>query len=132
MSDDVPVAGRATKRFIAFNVEEKTFCFLKDSWRPDSPSIHPELEVYEKLAPNNIIGIATVHSGGDLFLPTFHESSAEIQVTKTQTLPGATQNLRRIHTRIVLNEVAIPLERYRHSKELCIAILCALSGEFLF
>ncbi|THH30018.1 hypothetical protein EUX98_g4181 [Antrodiella citrinella] len=44
------LTGRATKGYIAFDLATKEFCFLKDSWRLLSDDIHPELEVYKRLA----------------------------------------------------------------------------------
>lgn len=129
-TDIVSLTGRATKGFIAFHVKEKKFCFLKDSWRPDSSRIHSELDVYKKLESRHITGIATVHCGGDLRCRNA-DGSLIPQTTVTQSLPGATEYLRRIHTRIVLNEVGIPLAQYIHSRELCRTIAVAFFGECL-
>ena len=38
----VAISGRLTTGYIALHLESKTFCFLKDYWRPDSPRITPE------------------------------------------------------------------------------------------
>lgn len=97
-TSSVSPTGRATRGYIAFDIEEKAFRFLKDYW------------------------LATVCCGGDLSMP-----GGELQVTRTQEL-GSTGYLRRIHTRIVLNEVGIPLKDYKNSKELCVLVKQAMKG----
>ncbi|KAL6300807.1 hypothetical protein BKA93DRAFT_752437 [Sparassis latifolia] len=39
--------GRATRGYVAYDMETGRLAFLKDTWRPDSSKIHPEREVYE-------------------------------------------------------------------------------------
>ncbi|TCD60312.1 hypothetical protein EIP91_010361 [Steccherinum ochraceum] len=115
--------GRCTKGFIAYDVQEKDFCFLKDSWAARSPSIHSELAVYKRLEPHGIEGIATVRCGGDL---TITPGENDFQTTKTQDHDGAKQFLPRYHTRLVLNEIGIPLKDYLSSWELCAVVFAAL------
>lgn len=113
--------GRVTRGYIAFDLKAKGFRFLKDYWRPDSNAIHPELEVYRDLEKAAVGYIATVCCGGDLVG----------QETQTQShLSGPKLPLRRIHTRMVLNEVGIPLEDYVNSYELCTTVAFALFGSF--
>ena len=121
--------GRCTRGFVAFRPQQGSYDqadvhFIKDYWRPDSEVVHTELEVYEKFEsiPDYHDGIATVCCGGDLSMP-----SGEPQVTQTQEF-GSTGYLRRIHTRIVLNEVGIPLKDYKNSKELCVLVKQAMRG----
>ncbi|KAH8100095.1 hypothetical protein BXZ70DRAFT_205562 [Cristinia sonorae] len=106
--------GRSTKGYIAFDLDTQKFRFLKDSWRTDSPGVHPEMEVYEKLssASPRIPHIASVCCGGDL-----PDHLGVKQVTRTQEHVPVYHP--RIHTRIVLNEVGIPLKEYINSRELC-------------
>ncbi|THH27319.1 hypothetical protein EUX98_g6862 [Antrodiella citrinella] len=122
-TNSVSPTGRATKGFIAFDLETKQFRFLKDSWRPDSSSYHTEIEIYNVLQPHSIPGVATLLCGGDL--------KQDGQVQKTRTQEVATAYLARIHTRLVLNEVGIPLQDYQDSNELCTAILYALRAHEL-
>lgn len=117
--------GRCTKGFIAYDITEQNFCFLKDSWTAQSPKIHSELDVYEKLESHNIPGIATVRCGGNL---TITPGSTTFQSTKTQDLDGAKDFLPRYHTRLVLNEIGMPLKDYLHSLELCTVVFIALFG----
>ncbi|KAH8100113.1 hypothetical protein BXZ70DRAFT_206800 [Cristinia sonorae] len=109
--------GRATKGYIAFDLETRKFRFLKDSWRPDSPDVHPELEVYEKFGSVDppIPCLATVCCGGDVF----HLIGGERVKQATRTQEWIPLYHSRIHTRIVLNEVGLPLKAYTNSRELC-------------
>lgn len=137
-TNSIEVTGRATKGFIAFDVHMNQFCFLKDSWRTDARDVHPELEVYHKLKTSIIPrapGLATIRCGGDLEEPVDSVSDTEVkykpQITQTQTFSGLDQHVYypRVHTRIVLNEVGIPLKHYKDSNELCIAVMVAFNGE---
>lgn len=114
----VSPTGRATKGWIALNLTTKRFCFLKDLWRPDSDRIHSELQAYARLSSHGVRGIATVCCGGDLVG----------QRTQAQSffLPGV--YLARIHTRLALNEVGIPLRDYLDSYELCSVAADAFDG----
>ena len=67
----------------------------------------------------HILGIATVRCGGDL----------PGQLTRTQQFPEADDYLPRVHTRIVFNEIGIPLIDYKHSFELCCTLLRVLRGK---
>ena len=120
----VSPTGRATKGYIAFDVDQKDFCFLKDSWRPMSDNVHPELDVYERLAANGVNLTATVRCGGDLLL-----GPGQLQLTRTQELQTPSIYFPRVHTRLVLNEVCIPLKHYTDSRELCKVVLEALVGK---
>ena len=128
---DFATSGRLTTGYIAFYVEGKSFCFLKDYWRPDSPKILSELSIYKILERHNIPGIATVLCGGDLVVHHDKHGVPVYQHSRTQELPTAESQLRRIHTRIVLREVGIPLEQYFTGQELCIVLLFGFNGECL-
>ncbi|KAH8100064.1 hypothetical protein BXZ70DRAFT_1065138 [Cristinia sonorae] len=119
--------GRGTKGYIAFDLEKKKFCFLKDAWRADADGVHPEIDVYKRFEglATPIAGIATVSCGGDMHNAVGSKRRVR-QETKTQAwLPGYAP---RIHTRIVLNEVGIPLRDYQHSFELCSIVFDAFSA----
>ncbi|KAH8100115.1 hypothetical protein BXZ70DRAFT_1008623 [Cristinia sonorae] len=118
--------GRATKGYIAFDLETRKFCFLKDSWRPDSFNVHPELEVYERFRGVDppIPCLATVCCGGDLF--SIIDGETVKQTTRTQEWIDDLHYHARLHTRIVLNEVGVPLKDYTDSLELCHAVSDAI------
>ncbi|TCD60022.1 hypothetical protein EIP91_010864, partial [Steccherinum ochraceum] len=118
-SHSLSITGRATRGYIAFDIAEKTFHFLKDSWRPDSDLIHTELKIYEDLKANSVRNVATVLCGGDVCsVPTVSQKTVS-QKTVTHYFREGTDNvLCRVHTRLVLKEIGIPLRHYLDSKEL--------------
>ncbi|KAH8100078.1 hypothetical protein BXZ70DRAFT_893972 [Cristinia sonorae] len=111
--------GRGTKGYIAFDLEMNKFCFLKDAWRADADGVHPEIDVYKRLESlaTPIAGIATVLCGGDMYNAVHSKGRPLRQETRTKAGYAP-----RIHTRIVLNEVGIPLRDYEHSFELCCVV----------
>ena len=115
------ITGRATKGYIAFIVDKSRLGFLKDYWRPLSSRITPELDIYEELHAKEVRYVATVFAGGDV----------AGQVTRTdEFLPadGAYAPLKRAHCCIVFNELARPLEDYKHSGALIAIVFHALIG----
>lgn len=128
-TDPLSLTGRATKGYIAFDLQTKKWCFVKDYWRADSKDIHSEPEVYAKLQKAKIKGIATFLCGSDLRVSC--QNTGPVQCTRTQEhMSGKGKYYRRIHTRLALKEVGIPLSEYKTSYELCWIILWAFSGEF--
>ena len=118
------ITGRATKGYIAFIVERSRLGFLKDYWRPLSSRITSELDIYEELHAARVRHVATVFAGGDI----------EGQITRTdEFLPadGPYAPLKRAHCCIVFNELARPLEDYKHSGALIAIIFHALIGKLL-
>ncbi|CAL1706669.1 unnamed protein product [Somion occarium] len=110
--------GRATRGYIAYDLREKKAVFLKDTWRLDAQSSHPECEVYKKLKDNDVRFVATALCGGDVGSPP--------QRTRSQKYMAKNPHCARIHYRIVLEQVGCPLERYRTSQMLCKVLLDAL------
>ncbi|CAL1715251.1 unnamed protein product [Somion occarium] len=110
--------GRATKGFVAFDLVEHDFVWLKDSWRVVSEHSHPEWEVYERLKSSNVQNIATIRCGGDV-----HDCT--IQSTSSQDLITGCRLKGRIHSRLVINEIGFPLETYETSFELIFIVLSA-------
>ncbi|CAL1697201.1 unnamed protein product [Somion occarium] len=111
--------GRATRGYIAYDPShldpntgkaEPRLVFVKDTWRPDTDKIHPELEVYAKLHAANVPNIATVVCGGDITV------GGEAQRTRTQEV--LVKFLPRIHYRLVFKEVGRPLDTYSESVEM--------------
>ncbi|TCD61654.1 hypothetical protein EIP91_008122 [Steccherinum ochraceum] len=116
-STQTPLTGRATKGYIAFDLSNDSFCFLKASWRADSEEIRSELEVYKHLEPFKIRGIATVVCGGDLPAST-DQDCTQLQSTETQNAHPSRIYLPRIHTRLVLKEIGVPLKYFDDFEEL--------------
>ncbi|PIL30438.1 hypothetical protein GSI_07625 [Ganoderma sinense ZZ0214-1] len=105
--------GRCTRGYIALDIETQTFCFLKDSWRPLVPGrSRPEHLVYERLRSHQIRRIASLICGGDVGGP-------RAQVTRIQEfMPPEKKHVPRVHYRIVIEEVGIPITEFRNFAEL--------------
>ncbi|GBE87345.1 predicted protein [Sparassis crispa] len=115
--------GRATRGYVAYDMETERLAFLKDTWRPDSSKIHPEREVYERLYKHDVSHIATLLCGGDVG-PT----SDEPQRTCTQEFDESKSLLGRIHYRVVVKEVGRPLDDHENSREMLYVIFDALTA----
>ena len=112
--------GRGTKGYIAWHLEKRRWVFLKDMWKDVSNQVHSELEVYKRLKQNNVRCVPTAIGGGTCG-----------SITDAQDLfPSAAPRPARVHTRLVLLQVARPLEDYQDAKHLILIIWCALSGPF--
>ncbi|KAI0347533.1 hypothetical protein BDW22DRAFT_1351985 [Trametopsis cervina] len=109
------LTGRATRGFAAYDQSRNRLVFYKDFWRPNSQKIRRELDTYALLNRRGVPNIATAIAGGDVL---YNNAS---QHTLTQTyIQSATgpRPLERIHGRLVLAELACPLEDYFGSYEL--------------
>ncbi|PIL30416.1 hypothetical protein GSI_07603 [Ganoderma sinense ZZ0214-1] len=113
------LAGRCTKGFMAFDVTDPKKwvpCFLKDSWRPYVPGhTRPEHLVYVRLRRMNVVkedGIATLICGGDV-------GGRHAQCTRVQDdLPPENRPVPRVHYRLVLEDIGLPLSEFRNFGEL--------------
>lgn len=109
---------RSTKGFVAFDLETRRFCFVKDFWRHDSPYLKPEWETYRRLREHGVTEhVGSVIAGGDVGGPS-----------RTQRTILLRTNERYVHSRLVMREVGRPLETYGTSVELIIATYHALLG----
>ena len=113
------LTGRATRGFVAFRKGSSRLCFLKDYWRPISDNIHAELAVYERLSSYHVKHVATALGGGDV----------ANQTTITDQYLNIALLLQRLHCRIVIEQLARPLEDYKDSAEMIFIVYDALQGE---
>ncbi|KAL6300803.1 hypothetical protein BKA93DRAFT_902792 [Sparassis latifolia] len=115
--------GRATRRYIAYDMETGRLVFLKDTWRPNSSKTHPEREVYERLYKHrhDVLNIATLPCGGDV-----GSTRNKPQRTRTQEFGGSL--LGRIHYRLVVKEVGRPFDDHKDCEEMIRVIYCALDA----
>ena len=102
---------------MAYCLEQKRWVFLKDMWKDASPLVHFELDVYKRLQGVN-------------FIPTAIGGGILGGRTKAQDFLPATASLAaRVHCRLVLKEVARPLEDYENAQHLIAIVSDALTGE---
>ncbi|TFY69239.1 hypothetical protein EVG20_g3229 [Dentipellis fragilis] len=119
------VCGRATRGYIAMDLQKKDRVWLKDSWRIDVEEMPKEFKIYQKLQKNKVSNILECRCGGDIGQ----------QKTRTNEYQGKTWRCgkHRImphhHYRLALELiVGRPLKKYSSTKELCVVILDALTG----
>ncbi|KAL4244010.1 hypothetical protein ABKN59_010680 [Abortiporus biennis] len=131
--------GRCTKGFIAFDLDEKRLKFIKDCWRYDGRTYHPELEVYKrfqeriKSTPYSKTNLAVAEGGGDV-----KDSRKGVQKTATDILLNSKRTkdqkkfLPQKHYRFLIRQVGTPLERYKKSsRSLCSHVAEAMNGHGL-
>ena len=119
------LVGRCTRGYIAFDLQNNVFCFLKDSWRPLTPTSTcslPEHLMYERLHRHNVPHIASLVCGGDV-------GGHRAQVTPVQdNTPPQKKHSPRVHYRIVVKEIGIPLTEFKTFTELARVFRHALLG----
>lgn len=125
-SGDNSTTGRATRGYVAFYVEGNHLVYLKDSWREDSSSMYPELDVYKRLAKHKVPCIATALGGGDVSVAV--DGKLYIQRTLSQNFLNDEGLLSRVHCRLVSKQLGIPLSSYRDSLRLLLCVMCAYQG----
>ena len=121
--------GRCTRGYLAYDVTDADennwrVCFLKDSWRPVVPGrTRPEHLVYQRLRFCGVErGIATLICGGDV-------GGHWAQRTKVQEfLPEEDQPVLRVHYRLVIEEIGIPLKDFDSFPELSATFVDAIMG----
>ncbi|GJE86553.1 hypothetical protein PsYK624_026330 [Phanerochaete sordida] len=117
--------GRCTRGYIAFKMHEDksqhALCFMKDQWRAKLRK--PELDAYRALHRAKTPFIPTPIAGGDVGI----RRTAQHTLTQDYLHPTASKQkaYTRVHTRLVTKEVCQPLETYKSSKDLLLALFCA-------
>nr|VWP01995.1 Ste11alpha protein [Ganoderma boninense] len=105
------LVGRCTRGYVAWDISEKRFCFLKDSWRCLLPGRRrPEHLIYERLHSHGVRYIATLACGGD--------------VESKRPTP-------RVHYRIVTKEIGISLTEFANFGELNNVFMLALAAHYM-
>ncbi|KAI0785644.1 hypothetical protein C8Q75DRAFT_324340 [Abortiporus biennis] len=131
--------GRCTKGFIAFDLDERRLKCIKDCWRYDENTYHPELEVYKRLregiksVPYSQANLAIAEGGGDVV-----DSHKRVQETVTDSFLNKKwakvhrKFLSQKHYRFLIRQVGTPLEKYKNSsRSLCSHVLDAMNGHGL-
>ncbi|KAK7687780.1 hypothetical protein QCA50_008999 [Cerrena zonata] len=108
--------GRATKGFMAFDPLHDRFVFLKDSWRPDSS--RPEWETYRRLKKADVPNIPTLVCGSDV-----RSSPGTVaQTTLTHHLFKSKGFQAKVHTRLVILEIGLPLSEFDSTLDLIVVV----------
>ena len=125
--------GRATRAYLAYDLNTKKVCFFKDCWRYKKQGFLSEADTYHKLQAASVRHMPTVMYAGDVWCP----QSQEVQTTKTCLMAaympqqsGKILRSTKYHHRIV-QEVVYPLEEARDERELVQALHDAVICTFL-
>ncbi|KAI0785643.1 hypothetical protein C8Q75DRAFT_809238 [Abortiporus biennis] len=128
--------GKRTKGFIAFDLDEKRLKFIKDRWRYNDQTYHPELEVYKglqeniKLVPYTGTKLAIAEGRGDVkdSNKTVQKSFTDI-VLNTEWAEAQKMVLPQRHYQSLIRQVGTPSERYKESsRSLCSLVTDAMNG----
>ena len=118
------VVGRGTRAHIAYDVSGNRLVFCKEYWRLDVPSHYPEGDILMRLHSMGVPYIATPIVAGDVC------SGGRIHRTHSQAFRPRSR-AQYIQCRVIVVEVAEPLENYKTSQQL-VAVMChALLGPLL-
>ncbi|PCH38319.1 hypothetical protein WOLCODRAFT_136166 [Wolfiporia cocos MD-104 SS10] len=109
--------GRGTKGYVAFDLLERRFVFLKDSWRTGARAEHT---VYESLWRANVTHIATPISGGDVYSGNVAQKTSNHECGEGFPI--------RTHYRLIVREVGRPLEDYKDAAYLVKYIYDAMTA----
>ncbi|KAM5541413.1 hypothetical protein V8D89_004967 [Ganoderma adspersum] len=114
--------GRFTRGFVAFDLQAQRFCFVKDYWRPLAPHRpRPEHLVYERLHAAQTPFIATLICGGDVSGPRAQKTHVQDELPNDRVAP-------RVHYRIALAEVGMPLKMFYGFRELANVLAQAIAA----
>ncbi|KAA1470049.1 hypothetical protein DENSPDRAFT_669076 [Dentipellis sp. KUC8613] len=108
--------GRATKGFVALDIDNNMLVFMKDYWCTDAESIRPELEIYKTLNGMNIPHLSTALAGSGAASASRQVAKHEEQFVGATSSKGGLQ--RRFHHRLVFDRLGRPLETYKTQEEL--------------
>lgn len=122
---DTSPVGRCTRTYVAHDVQQDRLCVLKDSWRHDSATYHPEHLTYKRLQENGVQFVLSCEVGGDV--PVGSGPDAAIQATQVQSFL-VSRPAKRIHYRIVLTEVCLPVTEFSNFRDLAYIMCTALLG----
>lgn len=117
------LTGRATRGYAAYDQSRNRLVFYKDFWLPNSRKIRREMDTYALLNRQGVPNIATAIAGGDVLY-----NNASQQTLTQKYIQSTTRPLERVHGRLVLAELACPLEDYLGSYELISVVNDAIQG----
>ncbi|GJE91987.1 hypothetical protein PsYK624_081400 [Phanerochaete sordida] len=127
--------GRATRAYVAYDLQEKRLVFFKDSWRSVLPYMYPEFQIFRELEAVHVPNVPAVHYGGDV-----RDDGGGLHETLTNAVAAEEPQWRvgiygfwpHIHHRIV-QDIVYPLRTLRGEREFLQAIhdaLCALQKAY--
>lgn len=123
MSGSRSPTGCGSKAYAAFDKKNERLVFLKDYWCARHPTIHQELQTYERFRTSPMPPRYVTHclEGGTVCI------DGREQATLTQCLLemiwlGSPTPSERVHCRLVLQEIGRPLETFEDSHQLLVVL----------
>ena len=107
--------GRATRGFVAYDLQRQRKVFVKDTWRVDLPDIEKEGETYELLARAQVRNIAPCSAAGDI---GGHATSTHLFANKLWACKGKQDLVPHRHYRLVLDVIGDNLTEFPSSREM--------------
>lgn len=124
--------GRGTKGYVAYVVEMDRLVFVKDTWRPNSEKITPELERYRELHKHEVKYVAQAVGGGDVYHVGGGPGGNHVRPghirTRFQEFDKRRPIVERIKYRVVVETLGLPLQDYLDSFALTRTVFCAFIG----
>jgi hypothetical protein len=127
-----PPTGRATRTFIAYDIQRNKRVLIKDSWRINIIGMPKEGNIYAKLEDHQVPNIPFCSNSGDIGDDAYHSTQTHFFLDADWALspkPRAEFTPHR-HYRVVLDTIGTPLERFECSRDMVRAIRASLLGEF--
>ena len=88
--------GRATRGYVAYDLQDERFVFLKDSWRRKEADGPSEFDMYQELYRNHVPFVPDILYGGDV-----RNADGEPQQTLNDLVPEGGISKGYVHNRIV-------------------------------
>ncbi|GJE92088.1 hypothetical protein PsYK624_082410 [Phanerochaete sordida] len=128
------LCGRATRAYIAYDLQQQRLVFTKDSWRDTDHGLQPELDIYRELHAHGVPHVLPALYGGDVASTAgaLHETQAQMYYVDDDGLRIIDDVIRRVHHRIA-QDIAYPLATVRDERELVQALhdaLCAIDAAY--
>ncbi|KAI0738021.1 hypothetical protein C8Q80DRAFT_292110 [Daedaleopsis nitida] len=140
------VTGRGTRGFVAWDVKDRRFVFLKDAWRPFYEDIHTEGMTLRKLKKHDVRNIPTYVCDGELdqhtLTPTYAQKAADKAKADTAKAQPKPKGRKRTREDVkVPSQTPFPnhgkyvMRRFRHYRlvveEVCLSLTEFKTGEQL-
>ncbi|TCD65438.1 hypothetical protein EIP91_002694 [Steccherinum ochraceum] len=119
LSAPTGLRGRATRVFIAFDVDSGDLVCIKDYWRPSDPARPAEADVYEFLAAARVPHLLRLRLGGDVL-----NDDGSVQSSLSQAWDGkaGVPSTGALYHHRIVQDIAYPLITVKNSRELVAAI----------
>ena len=127
-----PPTGRATRTFVAYDIQRDKRVLIKDSWRINIIGLPKEGEIYAKLERHQVPNIPICSCSGEIGDNTYHSIQTHffLDADWAPSPKPAAEFTPHRHYCIVLDTIGIPLEKFDCSRNMVRAIRASLLGEF--